>query len=535
MVDGQAPIAGSAENPNSDTQFEFTPKTELLALRIIISDRNFVNKWLGRVSQNHFQHPWNGLIFRSVERFVQMHSTLPSLNVLEAILFRELMTDDPIREIIQHLHAFMAENPDESEVLFLKDHLMRHIARLDWSEFVCDAAAMVAEGQFDDIPERLSKIIGRHFINPVVEEYRTHTVEERVAEESKDYSITPSRYPTFNKRHGGGHVMGTLAAYMGPAGCGKSIMLVNDGAHAVMQGKTVFHFTFELSKMKTEARYDVVLSGMTYEQRSADPSMVDNTLNSLRKQGMGSLYVIERPTGTCSSAQLEAAIEEQVMVCGKRPEVIVVDYMTIMLPNDTATTDMKNDYSKLKRIAEELRAVAMRNNYQIVSALQSNRGSINHVDDGIGKGDIADSFAVIHVLDDCISINQNLHEKKNGRVNLWSAKSRDFEDEYWICLSINYGNLRTAEIVTETEARNKNQLEKEQYRGQPGSRTALPAPPPDHVPKTLGESHQRLVQIGQTIEERDINATVGHHPKAPPPPVNASMKPIEGQPPINAS
>lgn len=477
-MDGIVPV------PIPQQGFDFTPKNEVLALKVVCTDRSFPLKWYGRIEPTHWQNEWNSLIFRAVSSYYTRYKDIPTTAILEQELLAHATINDPIREMLQYLHdEVLAQTVSDQDARYIKDQLLTHIQHRDWSAFALECAGLIRDGSFTDIPKALAKIAGRHTINEIEKEYGEEKVRERSAEEEKEYNVYPSIYPTFNLNHGGGHVTGTVLAYMGPTGSGKSIMLVNDGANALLQGKNVYHFTFELSKRKTQARYDVVLTGATYKQRKENPAILDNTLGALRQKGMGKLFVIERPNGTFSTNDVAACLDEHYMATGVKPDVVILDYMSIMIPNDPGSTDMTNDYSKLKRIAEDIRALAMARKFDIHTALQSNRDSMNKVDSGIRKNDIADSFAVLHVLDDVLSINQNDFDKKNGRINFFLAKSRDFRDNYWLCCGINYDNLQVREIIEETKSRNDSVGSTDEGSKPSSARDgkseakALPAPP----------------------------------------------------------
>lgn len=546
--------------PIPEDTLGFTPDNERKALRLIITDRKFALKWRGRIRADHFDNPWNGIIFNAVNMFMDQYQRLPVLADLEQVLKDGLTVDDPIEQIILHLRdALLDQNNADLEMV--KDKILEHVAKKDWTQFLYDSATHVRDGTYMEIPALVSKMVGRHGTNPIVEPYRAQKISERVAAETVDGFALPSKWPTFNRLHGGGHINGTVTVYMGPSGSGKSIILCNEGANGMMLGKTVYHFTFELSKPKTEARYDVILTGCTYDQRKENPQVLDNTMKVLEKQGLGDLFVIERPTGTCTAAEINAAIEEQFMICGKEPDIVILDYLTIMAPNDSKTVDMTNDYSKLKRIAEETRAVAMARDIRVLSAVQSNRGSIEKVDGGIGKADIADSFAVIHVLDDVISINQSVQEKAQGKLRLFSAKSRDFADSYFIACSVNYGNLRIMESVEDTDRINNAIADQKDAdhkakltQAEQPTDAPLPAPPKNsaeamnavldmaNAPKTATnqdgwqEGLREAVGASEPVPEPTIlvGAAAGDAPPIPAPaaPPKPAPPPMTGQPPV---
>jgi replicative DNA helicase len=428
-------------------RMEFVPEIERQALKILSVDPMFMVKWHGRLKPDHFNEPHIQIIFKAVDAYVTKHRILPTLSILYQGIKDHIGPYDVYDTFANYARDLFQEKftTDEAEV---KDRLMAHMREVDFDRFVLETARMVGDKEYDKIGKLLAEITVRHTQSKIVKQYLSTpegSVVSRVAIENSQKLAIPTPWPTFNNKHGGGFHPAAVAAFMGPTGSGKSILLINAGSSLVLRGKTVYHFTFELSDPKTQARYDVCLSGASYAQRKANPQSVDD---SLKKLTLGPLYVIQMSTGTCSANAVRAAINDYVMMGAPAPDVLILDYLTIMMPNNPDEVDMKRDYAKLKTIAEEVRALAMDLDLPILTALQSNRGAAGK--EKISKEDIADSYAVMHVLDCCLSINQNDAEKQAGKLRLYAAKVRDYEDSYTVAMNVDYSNLRISEDPTTT-------------------------------------------------------------------------------------
>lgn len=431
----------------------FTQDIERQALRIVSKDPNFVLYWNGRLKAEHFGHAYNKMVFRVVELFVKQYGSLPTQEIIIQEATKSLSPDDAEQTFVQYVGDLLNE-PDKHAGEYIKNQLMEHMRAEDFKYFLVTCAQHVRDGKYDDVSKLLSEVTKRHIVTPNTPVYLAtgESVAERVALENLQRAANPSPWPTLNANHGGGFQISAVTAFMGPTGSGKSILLVNAGAGLMLAKKVVYHFTFELSRMKTMARYDVVLTGVKSAERRSNPRAIDEALDKLKANGMGALYVIEMPTGTCSTNKVRSTIDDYVSRGCPPPDIVVLDYMTIMTPNNPESVDMKKDYAKLKVIAEEIRALAMERQFSILTALQSNRGAAGK--EKISKEDIADSYAVMHVLDLVLSINQTDAEKEGGRMRLYTAKVRDFADSYFITADINYDNLR---VVEDTAVTNKYQ------------------------------------------------------------------------------
>jgi len=462
------------------------PEMELATLKLICTDENFVLKWINKLRPEHFTHPYAHLIIRAVTTYWnQMREResetgtplkrLPEMGTLQQVLRSYLKISDPQQEVFDYAAEMARVKIPDRE--FLKKRLMDHIKIFDYKQFILEAASAIVKGDFGDIEERLRELQVQHQSSPIVEEYGRESVADRVKKESEGRYAVISKLPTLNQNHGGGFKNGTITLFMGPTGCGKSIMLCNVGAYGMCQHKlettvaddrgmpapaprplVVYHFTFELSRDETAARYDVILSGHTFKQRTESPEAIDRFMDAERKRGsLGKLYLIELPTGSCSANTVRASLDEHVLLTGDKPDLLILDYITIMTPNNPRHVDMTRTYDKHKVITEEVRALAMELNIPVISAVQSNRGSIekmNREAGGIQTDDVADSFAVMHVSDLVISINQDDGEKQCKKGRFWVAKARSEKDDYAIAFDIRYDNLRVSEDVNLTAAIN---------------------------------------------------------------------------------
>jgi hypothetical protein len=79
-----------------------------------------------------------------------------------------------------------------------------------------------------------------------------------------------------------------------------------------------------------------------------------------------------------------------------------------------------NTYEKIKVISEELRAVAQRNEWTIITATQIKRDAVD--DQDIGMSDIAESFGLVHTVDSLYGLMRGPMEK---RIKIKVIANRD--------------------------------------------------------------------------------------------------------------
>ncbi len=106
---------------------------------------------------------------------------------------------------------------------------------------------------------------------------------------------------------------------------------------------------------------------------------------------------------------------------GFKFKVIFVDYINIM--KNWRNPNTENTYMKIKQIAEDLRAVAMRNEWAIITATQVGRSSYDSTD--LTMGSVSESAALIHTIDMGYGIIQDPIMHSNREYILKVLANRD--------------------------------------------------------------------------------------------------------------
>jgi replicative DNA helicase len=152
-----------------------------------------------------------------------------------------------------------------------------------------------------------------------------------------------------------------------------------------------------------------------------DPSQVNEVTHKMKSlketvSTLGELQVKEFPTGTATAIDIENYFLKVQQNTGKKFTIIVVDYINLMRP----MREQGNTYEKIKVISEELRAVAQRNEWTIITATQIKRDAVD--DQDIGMSDIAESFGLVHTVDSLYGLMRGPMEK---RIKIKVIANRD--------------------------------------------------------------------------------------------------------------
>ena len=240
---------------------------------------------------------------------------------------------------------------------------------------------------------------------------------------------------------------GNLIVYAGEQNIGKSIYLANDAANFVKMGTNTVVVTAEMAAHKFVKRIGANLLSVNINQYAEKAKNKEHIKRRLETVGdgfspPGSLFVKQFPTSQATVLDIEAyvnQIEEERQI---KVGAVVIDYINILANYRNQNTE--NTYMKIKQIAEDLRAMGIRNDWLIVTATQITRSGYNASD--ITMTDIAESAGLSHTADVMLGIIQDDLMRANQEYWLKVLKIRDGEGKGTKCkLNIDWNYMRLQE------------------------------------------------------------------------------------------
>ena len=275
------------------------------------------------------------------------------------------------------------------------------------------------------------------------------------AHDQKDTEKVSTGYNFLDRMLGGGYDRGgNLIVYAGEQNIGKSIYLANDAANFVKMGTNTVVVTAEMAAHKFIKRIGsnlLTININEYAEKARNKEHIKRRLETVG-DGLtppGSLFVKQFPTSQATVLDIEAyvnQIEEERQI---KVGAVIIDYINILANYRNQNTE--NTYMKIKQIAEDLRAMGIRNNWLIVTATQITRNGYNSSD--IGMTDIAESAGLSHTADVMLGIIQDDLMRANSEYWLKVLKIRDGEGKGTKCkLDINWNYMRLIETEETTNS-----------------------------------------------------------------------------------
>ena len=246
---------------------------------------------------------------------------------------------------------------------------------------------------------------------------------------------------------GGGYDAKSLVVYAGEQNIGKSIWLANDAANFVKMGHNVVFITAEMSSQKVLKRIGSNLLSipmMDYDKHSANRDYMKRRLERVSRGLLppGKLFVKEYPTSQGTIPDIELYLKDLEESQDHKVNVLVVDYINILANYRNPNTE--NTYIKIKQIAEDLRALAVKRDMLVISATQINRGAWDATE--VRMENIAESAGLAHTADVMYALIQDSVMHSEREYWLKVLKIRDGQGKGSRCkFNIDYEHMRLTE------------------------------------------------------------------------------------------
>ena len=217
----------------------------------------------------------------------------------------------------------------------------------------------------------------------------------------------------------GGFKRGELNIWCAPSGGGKSLFLANRALNSALDNLNVIYFTFELSEELVSMRLDSMVTGISTREIFKNLDELELKVAMVRKKA-AEIQVKYLPSGkNCND--LRSYLKEYQVKTGKTPDVILVDYLDLMLPL-SIKVDPSNLFIKDKYVSEELRNLAMETQCLVESASQLNRSAVEEIE--FDHSHISGGLSKIQTADNVIGIFTSRAMKERGKYQIQFMKTR---------------------------------------------------------------------------------------------------------------
>lgn len=406
------------------------PTIERVILGSLIHNPDYYTVVLPHTRREFFESDANGVVFDLLNGYHEKYGEMPSVEAIEVELANAKgLTEEDFRAS-EEIIAKMFDDKIKTGLLAQRIDWLLDQTEIRFKDRSCYLAVVesleILEGNSkltrEAIPELLAKAVAISFTSEIGHDYLDDW-ERRFREYHKAVDKIPFSLHMLNRVTDGGHERKTLNLFVAGTNIGKTMFLTNEAAHLLMLGKNVLYVTLEMSDIKIGERVDSkLLQTPMSSVRKIKFDEYRNRLLNLKSQTGGKLVVQEFPPRTITVRHIETLLNDLKAKRKFVPDVICVDYLTLLNSYSMKGGGYENLYILGKLVAEELRALAIRRNVSILSASQTNRDGQTNTD--FDLTDLGESHAISQTADFMVGLISTPELELLGQIRLKLLKSR---------------------------------------------------------------------------------------------------------------
>ncbi len=335
--------------------------------------------------------------------YVVEHNAMPTFDMVNAATQADLKHPGELQEnhydwLMQDFETFSRHKALESAIL--------------------KSADLLEQGEYGPVEDLVKKAVQIGLQKDLGTDYWKDPRTRLEAIKDNNGQVTTG-WATLDKKLFGGFNRGELNIFAGGSGAGKSLFLANLGVNWALAGMNVLYLTFELSENLVSMRVDAMVTDIPTRDIFKNIEDVEMKVKMIGKKS-GAFQVKYMSTGKTAN-DLRSYIKEYEIKTGRKVDVILVDYLDLMMPI-AKRISAENLFVKDKYVSEELRDLAMELNTVFVTASQLNRGAVEEIE--FDHSHISGGLSKIQTADNVIGIFTSRAMRERGRYQIQLMKTR---------------------------------------------------------------------------------------------------------------
>ena len=392
-----------------DTLSKYGQSFQAKVISALLTDVRMMDTLCEIIDKKFFESDANKWIVQEIKDYYDEYKKEPTLDVFKGQVSK---LDNPSlkKSVVEQLKTVYTQiGQDDFE--YVKNEFTSFCINQNMKNVILQSVDLLKSGNYDRIKDLVDKAMKVGVESDLGMDYLLD-FEERFSETGRETVATG--WDCVDDLMGGGLGPGELGVVVAPSGVGKSWMLACLGAAAVRAGKTVVHYTLELSQHYVGLRYDTVFTHIP----SVDLKEKKDEVYGKLKRLPGKLKVKYYPPKGASSKTIQLHIEKMI-AAGNRPDLIIVDYADLLLSHSNKTD---STYAEQGGVYIDLRGMSGELQIPIWTASQTNRSAIDS--EVIEADKIADSYAKVMNADFIMSLSRKAKDKINNTARVHIMKNR---------------------------------------------------------------------------------------------------------------
>jgi replicative DNA helicase len=420
-------------------------------IQSLLTNPIYFSKVFSHLKVEHFNNIENQEIYSSIKNYYSKYQDAPKPKEI-GISLKDIKIEKLQKSTIEHFKAIM-KNEKISNFDFLIDKSQEYVQKQEFVKAILGGAEAIQKNtDLAPVYGAIGDALKINFDADVGHNY--NNINERLEYYKKKIFGLETGIKDLDDMLGGFRPK-TLNVVASVSHGGKSLFMAHCAANLLLQGKKVLFLTLEMSELEVAKRIDAnVLDIDINTFKSIDNDTFTNAYNSV-KDSLGTLIIKEHPAGSFDVLKLESMMGELYNEEDFIPDIIFVDYLTLM--KSTRVPATVGSYTLYKLISEELHGFAKKYNLPIVTAAQLNRSGYGNTSSGIES--VADSLGIAMTADTFFSIIRNKEMDDLNQILITFQKNRNTGNMGNTIIGIDYPKMRYYSLTnTNNDTNNNNSL-----------------------------------------------------------------------------
>jgi replicative DNA helicase len=392
-----------------DTLNRYGQSFQTKVISALLTDVKLIDTLYEIIHTKFFESEANKWIVEHILEYYEEYKSTPTIDVFKVEISK--LDDKATQKNIVEQLKLAFTTLDNTDLQYVKDEFSAFCINQNLKDAIIQSVDLLKAGSYDRIKELVDKAMKVGVETDLGTDY-VLDYDERTSDEARETVCTD--WDVINDLMSGGLGPGELGVVVAPSGVGKTWFLCALGAAAVKVGKTVVHYSMELSEKYVGSRYDTIFTNIPSNELGEKSDEVRDKIRKLR----GKLLIKYFPPRGVSVKKLEAHIEKMT-ANGNKPDLIIVDYADLLLSHSSKTD---STYAEQGGVYIELRGISGELKIPIWTASQTNRSGIDS--EVIEADKIADSYAKVMNADFILSVSRKSKDKLNNTARVHIMKNR---------------------------------------------------------------------------------------------------------------
>lgn len=414
------------DNPN-----QYNEDVQRVLMSFMISDATLFARSRNIIKDEYFEDKLRPAV-RFIQDYSEQYKSLPTQLQIRATTSVDIDVIDDINEshsnwYLDTVEAFCRYRAIENTIL--------------------DGPELLQKGRYAEIEVRLRDAMIISLTRDLGSQYFSDPL-GRIHRLRDTSNLVSTGWPSLDYKLDGGLSKGGLHIFCGGSGSGKSLWMQNLALNQVEAGLNVVYFSLELSQDLTDFRIDHMVSGMSRAEIFSQSHKAAAVISAKGKTaGTGDLTTKKFSEAGTTCNDLRAYLKEYRIQRGYDPDIICVDYLDLLYPNN-AKIDAGNLFVKDKFVSEELRSIAGDLDIPMVTASQLNRQSVDASE--FDQSHIAGGISKINTADNVFAILFSTAMREKGEYELQFLKTRSSASVgHRVKFAFNKSTLRITELLSD--------------------------------------------------------------------------------------